>query len=122
VATTTGLSANPTEYRERLNEQQDAQLDAWASELLRDSTKRKGVIAVVADVQKCARLDEPSLRRVFARGGGAPATIGKDAEGHLIVPTISLHFLVQGMRNELPDARDRIVDYLVAGFHDIVYV
>ena len=119
---TTGLSANSTEYRDRLNEQPDSQLDAWAAELLRDNARRKGVIAVVADVQKIAHLDEPALRRVFARGGGAPATIGKDLQGRLVVPTISLHFLVGGMRAELPDARTRIVEILVAGFHDIVYV
>ena len=119
---TTGLSANPTEYRDRLNEQPDGQLDAWAAELLRDNAKRKGVISVVAEIQKITRLDEPSLRRVFARGGGAPATMGKDREGHLIVPTISLHFLVSGMRAEMPDARNRIIDYLVSGYHDIVYV
>lgn len=119
---TTGLSANPTEYRERLDRQPDDQLDAWASELLRDSALRRGLVAVVADVQKAARLDEAALRRVFARGGGAPATVGKDTDGHLIVPTISLHFIVAGMRADLPDARARIVDYLVAGFRDIVYI
>ena len=119
---TTGLSANPTEYRDRLNEQPDGQLDAWAAELLRDNAKRKGIISVVAEVQKITHLDEPALRRVFGRGGGAPATIGRDLEGHLIVPTISLHFLVNGMRLEMPDARGRIIDYLVAGYHEIVYV
>jgi hypothetical protein len=119
---TTGLSANASEYRERLGQQPDRQLDAWAAELLRDVAKRRGIIAVVADVQKVARLDEAAFRRVFARGGGAPETVGKDAAGHLIVPTISLHFLVSGMRADVPDARERIIDYLVAGFHDIVYV
>jgi hypothetical protein len=119
---TTGLSANPSEYRDRLRQQQDRQLDAWTSELLRDVAKRRGVIAVVAEVQKVARLDETAFRRVFARGGGAPDTVGKDAAGHLMVPTISLHFLVSGMRAELPDARDRLIEYLVAGFRDIVYV
>jgi hypothetical protein len=105
-----------------LRQQQDRQLDAWASELLRDLARRRGVIAVVADVQKVAKLDEAALRRVFARGGGAPETVGKDAAGHLMVPTISLHFLVAGIRAEMPDAKDRLIDYLVAGFHDIVYV
>jgi len=118
----TGLSVSPTEYRERLNQQPDAQLDSWASELLRDAARRRGVIAVVAELQKVARLDEAALRRVFSRGGGAPATVGKDAEGHLIVPTISLHFLVSGLRADVPDARSRIVDYLVAGFREIVYI
>jgi len=119
---TTGLSASASEYRDRLRQQQDGQLDAWVAELMRDVAKRKGVISVVAEVQRVARLDEAALRRVFARGGGAPQTVGKDPAGHLIVPTISLHFLVSGMRAELPDARDRLIDYLVAGFHDIVYV
>ena len=32
----TGLAADPTEYRSRLGDQEDAQLDAWAAELLRD--------------------------------------------------------------------------------------
>jgi hypothetical protein len=39
-----------------------------------------------------------------------------------VVPTISLHFLVAGIRADLPDARSRIIDYLVAGFREIVYV
>ena len=37
----TGLAANPQEYRERLNEQTDEQIDAWAAELMRD---RKSVV------------------------------------------------------------------------------
>ena len=36
----TGLAANPTEYRDRLGEQSDEQLDAWTAELLRDVAKR----------------------------------------------------------------------------------
>jgi hypothetical protein len=119
---TTGLAANPTEYRERLAGQSDQQLDAWVAELMRDVAKRRGVTKVVADIQKVARLDEKGFRRVFARGGGAPQTIGKDAEGHLMVPTISLHFLVAGLRAELQDARGRLIAYLVAGYDEIVYV
>jgi hypothetical protein len=119
---TSGLSANDKEYRERLLRQSDEQLDAWTADLLRDIAKRRGVVKVVADVQKVVRLDEDSFRRVFARGGGAPRTVGKDAEGHLIVPAISLHFLVKGLRLEVPDARDRLVDYLVSGFREIVYI
>jgi hypothetical protein len=122
VATTTGLSQNAIEYRERLRKQSDDQLDAWASELMRDVARRRGVVKVVADLRKVARLDEAGLIRVFARGGGAPQTAGKDAEGHLIVPTISLHLLVPGLRGELSDARDRIVDYLVSNFDEIVYI
>jgi hypothetical protein len=118
----TGLAANPTEYRRRLGDQTDDQLDAWAKELMRDVSIRKGVIAVLAEVQRSARLDEAGLRRVFARGGGAPQTVGYDAAGHLMIPAISLHCLVTGLRSDAPDARDRVIDYLVANFDEIVYI
>ena len=118
----TGLATNPNEYRDRLTEQTDDQLDNWTSELLRDVAKRRGVVKAVADIQRAAKLDEKGLRRVFARGGGVPATVGKDAEGHLIVPAIALHFLVPGLRSEVPEARDRLIADLVANFDEIVYV
>lgn len=118
----TGLAANPTEYRDRLRQQTDEQLDAWTAELLRDVAKRRGVAKVVADFRKTAHLDEKAFRRVFARGGGAPQTVGSDAQGRLMVPTISLHFLVPGLRAEAPDARDRLIAYLTASFDEIVYV
>ena len=117
----TGLAANPTEYRDRLREQTDDQLDAWAAELMRDVAARRGVARVIGEVQKTARLDDSMLRRVFARGGGAPQTIGRVGNG-LIVPAISLHCLVSGMRAELPDARERLIEFLVASFDEIVYV
>jgi hypothetical protein len=118
----TGLAANPKEYRKRLAEQTDEQIDSWSKELMRDVAKRRGVIAVVADVQRAARLDEAGFRRVFARGGGAPQTVGFDAQGHLIVPTISLHCLVTGLRADVRDAGERLIDYLVGNFDEIVYV
>jgi hypothetical protein len=118
----TGLASNQTEYRDRLRTQTDDQLDAWTAELLRDVVRRRGLPKVVADFRKATRLDEKAFRRVFARGGGAPSTVGTDAAGHLLVPTISLHFLVPGLRFEYADARDRLVAYLVASFDEIVYV
>jgi hypothetical protein len=118
----TGLAANPTEYRKRLGEQTDEQLDSWARELMRDVAIRRGVITVVSDVQRTARLDESGFRRIFARGGGAPQTVGHDAEGHLMVPAISLHCLVAGIRADVPNARARVIDYLVANLDEIVYV
>lgn len=119
---TTGLSQTATEYRQRLAKQADPQLDAWLAELMRDVARRRGVIKVVADVRKVFRLDEAGFSRAFARGGGAPATMGKDAEGHLIVPAVSLHFLVPGIHAVVPEARQRIIDFLVSGFDEIVYV
>jgi hypothetical protein len=118
----TGLAANRTEYRKRLGEQTDEQLDSWSKELMRDVAVRRGVIKVLTDVRRTAHLDEAGLRRVFARGGGASETAGLDAQSHLMVPAISLHCLVGGLRAEVPDARARLIEYLVANFDEIVYV
>jgi hypothetical protein len=40
----TGLSADPKEYRRRLGEQPDDQLDRWVAELMRDVVKRRGIV------------------------------------------------------------------------------
>ena len=119
---TTGLSADPTEYRERLAEQSDDQIDAWASELMRDVAIRRGVVKVVADFRQAARLDESSFERVFASGGGPPAVVGRDREGRLIVPAITLFALVAGIRSQVADGRERLMDYLVSNFGELVYV
>lgn len=118
----TGLSGNPTEYRARLGEQSDAQLDAWVAELLRDVVKRRGIVKVVRDFRDAAKLSDAEFERVFASGGGAPATLGHDRSGNVIVPTISLHAVVPGLRARVDDARGRLIDYLVANFGELVYV
>ena len=118
----TGLSADPKEYRARLGEQSDDQLDRWVSELMRDVVKRRGIVKVVADFRSAARLSEGQFERVFAFGGGAPMTLGRDGDGHLIVPTVSLWTLVPGLRALVPDSRDRMIEYLVANFEELVYV
>jgi hypothetical protein len=118
----TGLSADPKEYRARLADQPDEQLDSWAAELMRDVAKRRGVVRVVAEFRTAARLDEVEFEHVFASGGGAPATLGRDTSGDLIVPTISLHALVPGIRARAADARARLIEYLVANFNELVYV
>lgn len=119
---TTGLSAEPNEYRERLGEQSDEQLDAWAAELMRDVAIRRGVRKVVADFRQAAELDEPGFERVFASGGGPPAVVGRDDTGALMVPAITLFALVGGIRAVVPDARQRLIEYLVANFNELVYV
>jgi hypothetical protein len=118
----TGLSADPREYRKRLADQSDAQIDAWASELMRDVVTRRGIVKVVNDFRAAAKLSEAEFERVFAFGGGAPRTLGRDASGHLIVPTISLWALVPGIRGLVPDSRGRLIEYLVANFNELVYV
>ncbi|MEO8272589.1 MAG: hypothetical protein ABI620_00815 [Chloroflexota bacterium] len=118
----TGLSADPKEYRRRLDEQADDQIDRWVSELMRDVVKRRGIVKVVADFREATRLSEPAFERVFAFGGGAPQTLGRDQAGHQIVPTISLWALVPGLRGLDSDSRARLIDYLVANFDELVYV
>ena len=66
----TGLSADPKEYRKRLADQADDQLDAWVAELLRDVVIRRGIVKVVEDFRTATRLDERGFERVFASGGG----------------------------------------------------
>lgn len=122
MGTTTGLSGDPGEYARRLAEQSDEQIDAWAAELMRDIAIRRGVLRVIADFRKAAGLDEPQFERVFASGGGPPAVIGHDAKGRLMVPAVTLHTLVPGIRSQLPDGRDRLIAYLVANFDELVYV
>jgi hypothetical protein len=118
----TGLSVDATEYRARLADQPDPQIDAWAAELMRDIAIRRGVVRVVEDFRKAARLDEHEFERVFASGGGPPATIGRDGEGRLMVPAVTLWALVPGIRSQVDDGRQRLIEYLVANFHEIVYV
>lgn len=118
----TGLAANPKEYRERLNEQTDEQIDAWAAELMRDVAIRRGVLTVIRDFIKAAGIDEQGFERVFAAGGGPPAVIGRDGQGRLLVPAITLYALVPGIRAVRSDGRGRLIEYLVANFEDLVYV
>ncbi len=118
----TGLSADPAEYRARLGEQSDEQIDAWAAELMRDVAKRRGVTRVIDDLRASAKLSERDFERVFASGGGPPAIVGRDATGKLIVPAVALHALVPGLRTTSPDGRQDLIDYLVANFGELVYV
>lgn len=120
--TATGLSADPSEYRTRLDEQSDEQIDAWAVELLRDISVRKGVLPVLEEFRHACRLDDTGIERAFSAGGGAPATVGRTSDGRLMVPAVSLRYLVPGLRAQTPDARARLIEYLVASFEELVYI
>jgi hypothetical protein len=117
-----GLSEDPAEYRHRLEQQTDEQLDAWAAELMRDVSIRHGVLTVLDRFRAATSLDDRGVERTYAAGGGAPATVGRTADGRLMVPAISLRFLVPGLRTQSPKARDQLVAYLVDGFHEVVYI
>ena len=118
----TALSADPAEYRVRLAEQSDDQLDRWVAELMRDVAKRRGVVRVVADFRRATGLSDAAFERVFASGGGAPATMGRDPGGNLVVPTVTLHALVPGLRAQATSARAGLIAYLLANFDELVYV
>ena len=118
----TGLATDREEYRRRLLEQPDEQLDAWSMEAMRDISIRRGVLEVLHDFRAATGLDDRELEKVFAAGGGPPAVIGHDAEGRLMVPAITLHCFVRGLRAVAPDARQHLVEYLVGNFENLVYV
>jgi hypothetical protein len=118
----TGLAPDPQEYRRRLDAQPDEQIDAWAAELMRDISIRRGVRRVIGDFMKSARIQEPELERIYAAGGGPPASLGRTETGEVMVPAIALHALVAGLRKETPDARSRLTEYLVTNFEEIVYI
>ena len=117
----TGLATTPAEYRVRLLEQPDEQLDAWAAEAMRDISIRRGVLAVLHDLRTASGLDDRELEKVFAAGGGPPAVVGRDADGHLMVPAVTLHCFVKGLRALVPGARETLVEYLVENFEELVY-
>jgi hypothetical protein len=118
----TGLAPDPVEYRHRLEEQPDAQIDAWATELMRDLSIRLGVLSVLRGFRAAAGIDDSGLERVFAAGGGAPATLGRTAAGEVMVPAIELWCLVPGIHRETDDARERLIRYLVDNFHELTYI
>lgn len=118
----TGLSATRDEYRQRLSEQSDDQIDGWAAELMRDVADRRGVLKVISDFLRAAGITEREFERVFASGGGPPSMIGRDGEGRLMIPAITLWALVPGIRSQVPDGRGRLIEYLVENFDELVYV
>jgi hypothetical protein len=118
----TGLSTDPKEYRARLAEQSDEQIDLWAQEMMRDVAKRRGVIRVLDDLRRAAKLNDRDIERAFASGDGPPAVIGRDAQGRQMMPAIALFALVPGIRAQAADGRERLIEYLVENFDELVYV
>lgn len=116
------LSASPKEYRSRLDEQPDEQIDSWSAELMRDLSIRLGVRRVLRDFMAAAGVDERELERIYAGGGGPPATFGRTDRGEVMVPAIALHCLVPGLRGAVPDARRRLTAFLVDNFDELVYI
>jgi hypothetical protein len=102
----TGLATTPDEYRRRLLEQPDEQLDAWAAEAMRDISIRRGVLAVLHDLRASAGLDDHELEKVFA-AAATPAVVGHDADGRLMVGGHAP--LGAGPAGHRPGARETLV-------------
>jgi hypothetical protein len=120
--TATGLSSTPQQYRDRLEEQPDERVDSWAAELMRDVSIRVGVRQVTKELRHAFGTDDAGLRRIYAAGGGPASAIGTTEQGELMVPAISLYYFVSGARAVYTDARNRLIDFLVANFEEIVYI
>jgi hypothetical protein len=118
-----GLSETPLAYRAKLREQSDAQIDAWVTGSLRDIAKRRGVATVIHELSRATGLDDDALAGAYTLGGGPAVTMGRDIDGRLIFPAVALWSLVPGIRAADPKGgRDRLVDFLVATFEEVVYI
>ena len=119
----TGLSETPQAYRAKLREESDVQIDAWATGSLRDIAKRRGVAVAIHELSQSTRLDDDALAGAYTLGGGPAATMGRDLEGRLIFPAVALWSLVPGIRAADPKGgRERLIDFLVATFEEVVYI
>jgi hypothetical protein len=100
-------------YREMVSAQGDDQIDTWAADLFVDFAKRRGVGNAIASFCAIAGLDSRGFQRAFLVGGGPDHVVGIDTGGQLAAPIFELPKVVAGLRKTDPDARSRLVDFLV---------
>ncbi|HKO33286.1 MAG TPA: hypothetical protein VJY85_06030 [Candidatus Limnocylindria bacterium] len=102
-----------TGYRDMAEDQSDEQVDRWAADLFIDFAKRRGVGTAIAAFCRAARLDERGFQRVFLVGGGPDHVVGIDTGGALAAPIFELPKAIAGLRKIDPQARERLIDFLV---------
>lgn len=100
-------------YRAMAEDQTDEQIDHWAADLFIDFAKRRGVGTAIAAFCRAARLDERGFQRAFLVGGGPDHVVGIDTGGALAAPIFELPKAIAGLRRIDPQARERLVDFLV---------
>ena len=100
-------------YREMVDAQTDEQIDTWAADLFIDFAKRRGVGTAVAAFSRAAGLDTRGFQRAFLVGGGPDHVVGIDTAGELSAPIFELPKAVAGLRRTDPEARGKLVDFLV---------
>ena len=100
-------------YRDMVAAQSEEQVDTWAADLFMDFAKRRGVGTAIAAFSKAAGLDGRGFQRVFLVGGGPDHVVGIDTAGELAAPIFELPKAVSGLRRTDPDARAKLIDFLV---------
>jgi hypothetical protein len=100
-------------YRQMVEDQADDQIDRWAADLFIDFAKRKGVGTAIGAFCRAAGLDTRGFQRAFLVGGGPDHVVGIDTAGNLAAPIFELPRAVAGLRRVVPDARGKLIDFLV---------
>lgn len=100
-------------YREMVAGQDDAQVDTWAADLFIDFAKRMGVGTAIEAFCRVTRLDARGFQRAFLIGGGPDHVVGIDTAGSLAAPIFELPKAIAGLRRTDPDARAKLVAFLV---------
>jgi hypothetical protein len=100
-------------YRSMVEEQSDQQIDTWAADLFIDFAKRMGVGTAIAAFCDVAGLDAKGFQRAFLVGGGPDHVVGIDTAGALAAPIFELPRAVAGLRRTDPEARRKLVAFLV---------
>ncbi len=100
-------------YREMVSAQTDDQVDTWSSDLFMDFAKRMGVGTAIAAFCASADIDARGFQRAFLVGGGPDHVVGIDTGGQLAAPIFELPQAVAGLRRIDPQARRKLVDFLV---------
>jgi hypothetical protein len=102
-----------TGYRAMVAEQNDAQVDTWAADLFIDFAKRIGVGKAIEAFCAAAGLDARGFQRAFLVGGGPDHVVGIDTAGSLAAPIFELPKAIAGLRRIDPEARAKLVDFIV---------
>jgi hypothetical protein len=100
-------------YRAMVAEQGDTQVDAWAADLFIDFAKRMGVGTAIDAFCGATGLDAKGFQRAFLVGGGPDHVVGIDTAGSLAAPIFELPRAIAGLRRLDPEARAKLVDFLV---------
>lgn len=100
-------------YRDMVEAQGEVQIDTWAADLFIDFAKRMGVGTAIGAFCAVADLDAAGFQRAFLVGGGPDHVVGIDTAGALAAPIFELPRAIAGLRRTDPDARRKLVEFLV---------